>query len=175
MYSSSKTFWFLSLGAVLSNLVKTYPDLKITALVRNPSHVEPVRKLGVEVVKGSFGDIDLISKHARAADVTVNSADSDDVALTSAILAGQRARVVDDGKPPPVLLHTSGVAVFSDGGNEGKHASANSKIWDVSPSLHICLRVRVCSPVSGLALQDSVEADIRSITPQMLHGPVDVP
>jgi len=144
MYSSSKDlFGFLSLGAVLADLVKTYPDLKITALVRNPSHVEPVRNMGVEVVKGSFSDTDLISERARAADITVNSADSDDVALTSAILAGQRARVVDDGKPPPVLLHTSGVAVFSDGGKEGKHDSANSKIWDVSSPLISALHFRV--------------------------------
>jgi hypothetical protein len=144
-----KPFGFLSSGAVLTNLVKTYPNLKITALVRNTSHVEAVRKLGVDVVNGSFSDTNLISERARAADITINTADSDDVALTSAILAGQRARVVDDGKPPPVLLHTSGVAVFSDGGTEGKHDSANSKVWDVRP-LPFLLTYLGGSPASGL-------------------------
>lgn len=96
--------------------------------------------MGVEVVQGSFSDTALITLHARAADITVNTADSDDVALGSAILAGQRARVVDDGKPPPVLVHTSGVAVFSDGGTEGKH-DTTKKIWDVRlPRLSLCLR-----------------------------------
>jgi hypothetical protein len=118
------------LGAVLAELVKTYPELKFTALVRNPSYFEAVRNLGVEVVQGSFGDADLISSHARSADITINSADSDSVVLNEAILTGQRARVVDDGKPPAVLLHTSGVAVFVDGGKEGKH-DPNSKIWNV--------------------------------------------
>ena len=117
-------------GTVLSELIKTYPKLKVTALVRNPSHVKAVRDLGVEVVQGGFSDADLISSHVRAADITFNSADSDDVALHKAILAGQRARVVDDGKPPAVFLHTSGVAVFMDGGQEGKH-DPNSKVWNV--------------------------------------------
>jgi hypothetical protein len=115
---------------VLAELVKAHPELKFTALVRNPSHIEAVRNLGVEVVQGSFSDTDLISSHARAADITINSADSDTTALNEAILTGQRARVVDDSKPRAVLLHTSGVAVFSDDGKEGKH-DPNGKIWNV--------------------------------------------
>ncbi len=54
---------------MLAELVKVHPELKFTALVRNPSHVEAVRSLGVEVVQGSFNDTDLISSHARAADI----------------------------------------------------------------------------------------------------------
>ena len=123
-------FAILPSGSVLAELIKTYPELKVTALVRNPSHIKAVRDLGVEVVQGGFSDADLISSHVRAADITFNSADSDDVALHKAILAGQRARVVDDGKPPPIFLHTSGVAVFMDGGKEGKH-DPNSKVWNV--------------------------------------------
>jgi NAD(P)H-binding len=138
------------LGSVLAELVKTHPELKFTALVRNPSHVEAVRKLGVEVVQGNFSDTDLISSHARAADITINSGDSDSVVLNEAILTGQRARVVDDGKPPAVLLHTSGVAVFMDGGKEGKHDPSNSKIWNVR--LYIAMMSCVfgeSTPVSG--------------------------
>jgi hypothetical protein len=115
---------------VLAELVKTHPELKFTALVRNPSNIEAVRNLGVEVVQGSFSDTDMISSHARAADITINSADSDNTVLNEAILTGQRARVVDDRKSPAVLLHTSGVAVFVDGGKEGKH-DPTSKIWNV--------------------------------------------
>lgn len=118
------------LGSVLAGLVKTHPALKFTALVRNPSHIEAVHNLGVEVVQGSFSDTDIISSHARAADITINAGDSDDVVLIEAILTGQRARVKDDSKPPAILLHTSGLAVFMDGGKEGKH-DPNSKIWNV--------------------------------------------
>lgn len=126
----------MPLGAVLAELVKAHPELKITALVRNPSHVKAIRDLGIEVVEGSFSDTDLISSRVRVADITVNSADSDDVALNAAILAGQRARVENDGKPPAVLLHTSGVAVFVDDGKDGKH-NPNSKVWNVR--LHVAV------------------------------------
>ncbi|KAH9959910.1 hypothetical protein BGW80DRAFT_1232514 [Lactifluus volemus] len=137
--------------AVLVDLLKNYPDLQVTALVRNPANVEAVSALGVKVVQGTFSDADLITSHTRAADITINAADSDDVALTTAILAGHKARVVEDGKPPAILLHTSGVAVFLDGTSEGKH-DPNGKVW-----------------------KDSDEADIRAITNQMIHGAVDVP
>jgi D-arabinose 1-dehydrogenase-like Zn-dependent alcohol dehydrogenase len=102
-------------GAVLVDLLKSYPNLQVTALVRNPAHVEPVSELGVKVVQGSFSDSDLITSHTRAADITVNLANSHKAELTTAILAGQKARVVEDGKPPAILYHTSGVAVFLDG------------------------------------------------------------
>lgn len=115
---------------MLVALLKIYPDLKVTALVRNPAHVEAVKRLGVEVVQGSFSDVDIITKHARAADITVNQGSSDDVTLNEAILAGQKARVEEDKKARPILLHTSGVAVFMDDGKEGKH-DPNSKVWNV--------------------------------------------
>jgi hypothetical protein len=37
-------------GAVLVDLLKSYLNLQVTALVRNPAHVEPVSELGVKVV-----------------------------------------------------------------------------------------------------------------------------
>lgn len=140
---------FSLLGAVLVDLVKRYPDLNITALVRNPSHVEAVRNLGVNVVQGTFSDTELISSRARAAEITVNTAESDDTALNEAILTGQKARVVQDGKPPPVLLHTSGVAVFSDSGKEGKH-DPNGKLWNVGLSSTPPLLRATSSPVLGV-------------------------
>ena len=124
------------LGSVLVDLLNTYPDLKVTALVRNPAHFDAVRGLGVEVVQGAFSDADLITKHARAADITVNTADADDVGLSNAILAGHKARVEEDKKLPAVYLHTSGVAVFLDDGKEGKH-DPNSKVWNVRPRCRI--------------------------------------
>jgi hypothetical protein len=115
---------------VLVDLLRSYPDLEVTALVRNPTFVEVVRALGVKVVQGNFSDTDLITSLARAAEITINAGDSDNITLNAAILAGQKARIVEDGKPPPILLHTSGVAVFMDGTTEGKHG-LNEKVWNV--------------------------------------------
>ena len=118
------------LGAILVELVKHFKDLKITALVRNKDHEEAVRKLGVEVVLGSFDEIDLIAKHARTADITVNVAGSDDIMLTKVILAGQKARVVEDKKNPAALVHTSGVAVFAGEERDGRH-DPGLRLWNV--------------------------------------------
>lgn len=119
------------LGSVLVALLKAHPNLKVTALVRNPAQVDAVSGLGVVVVEGKFSDLDLITKHARAADITINTASSDDLELTNAILAGHKARFEEDKKAPAILFHTSGVAVFMDDGKEGKH-DPNSKVWNVS-------------------------------------------
>ena len=118
------------LGAVLADLVGAFPDLDVTALVRNPQHFNALKSLGVKVIPGSFSDTDIITSNARAADITLNIGDSDDIALTEAILAGQRARVAEDHKPPAALLHTSGVAVFADPARDGKH-EPNAKVWNV--------------------------------------------
>ncbi|KAH8999827.1 NAD-binding protein [Lactarius hatsudake] len=138
------------IGAVLVKLA-SFSNVEITALVRSNAHLDAVRRPRVEVVQGTFGDTDLITSHARAADITVNTADSDDVGLTTAILAGQKARVVEDKKNPAVLLHTSGVAVFADASRDGRH-DPNLKVWN-----------------------DGNEEDIRAIDTDRLHGPVDVP
>jgi hypothetical protein len=117
---------------VLADLVQAYPDIRVTALIRNLAH-SPALKANnkvVDVVEGSFSDIALITSKAREADITFNTGDSDDVELTKAILAGQRLRVTVDSKPPAALVHISGVAVFADGTTDGKH-DPRAKVWNV--------------------------------------------
>lgn len=50
---------------------------------------------------------------SAAADVVLNVADCDDVALTGAVLDGMRARFAATGRRP-VLVHTSGTGVIMD-------------------------------------------------------------
>ncbi|KAI0311124.1 hypothetical protein OF83DRAFT_1177883 [Amylostereum chailletii] len=137
-------------GAVLTGLLKRYPEWAVAALVRNEKHFEAVRSVGVTVVPGSFADKSLIADHAYAADIVINCADCDDLPLTEAILSGIRKRF-QEGKPKGILIHTSGTGCFVDGKLEGKFDS-QGKIWN-----------------------DTNEDDIRSITPAMPHGQVDVP
>ncbi|KAH8980019.1 hypothetical protein EDB92DRAFT_1954368 [Lactarius akahatsu] len=121
--------------AVLSALVKVHPTLSVTAL-------------------GSFTDahgLELVERHARAADVVVNAACSDDLALHSAILAGQRKRVEVDGKPRGALVHTSGGAMSLDPSRAGAY-DLNGEIWN-----------------------DSNPANVRALTTSMVHGQVDIP
>jgi putative NADH-flavin reductase len=120
----------LCLGAILADFVKNFKDLQITAIVRNKNHIKAVSKLGVNVVEGEFSNAELVAKHARTADITINAAGSDDVPLTEAILAGQMARVEEDGKARAALLHTSGVAVFAGEERDGRHYPDHKK-WNV--------------------------------------------
>jgi len=143
-------------GAILVDLLEHFNEVRITALVRKKAHndnkvsaSEAVRNLGVEVVEGQFSDTELIVKHARTADITINAAGSDDVPLTNAILAGQKARVDEDKNRPAALFHTSGVAVFAGKQHSGRH-DPNLKLWN-----------------------DSNEEDISNINAEMLHGQVD--
>jgi hypothetical protein len=78
------------LGSVLVALRKAHPDLKVTALAFNPAHVDVVSRLGAEVVQGSFSDTNLITLRACESDITINTASSDDVELTNAILDGPK-------------------------------------------------------------------------------------
>ena len=119
----------LYLGAILVDLLKHFKEVQIIALVRK-RNVDAVRALGVEVVEGQFSDAELITKHARTADITINAAGSDDIPLTNAILAGQKDRVDKDKKPPAALLHTSGVAVFAGNDRSGRH-DPNIRLWSV--------------------------------------------
>jgi hypothetical protein len=124
----------LPLGAVLADLVQAYPDIKVTALVRNLAHSAALKANNnvVDVVEGSFSDIALITSKARDADITFNTGDSDDVELTKAILAGHKLRTTEDKKSPAALVHISGVAVFADGTTDGKH-DPGAKVWNVRP------------------------------------------
>jgi nucleoside-diphosphate-sugar epimerase len=49
-------------GSVLESLVKTFPELEISALLRSPSEEFRERYPGVKVVKGSFDDFEVIEK-----------------------------------------------------------------------------------------------------------------
>ncbi|KAH9055694.1 hypothetical protein EDB87DRAFT_1687887 [Lactarius vividus] len=121
-------------GAVLSALLKAHPTLSVTALVRRLGVVER-----------------LVERHARAADVVVNAACSDDLALLSAILVGQRKRVEVDGRPRGALVHTSGGAISLDPSRAGAY-DLNGEIWN-----------------------DSNPADVRALTTSMVQGQVDIP
>lgn len=110
-------------------LKKHYPELQIHALVRKLTHLEKVRSAGATPIQGSFRDEQLIEEQAYEADIVINAADSDDVALTEAILRGLKRRH-EAGRAKGTLIHTSGVAVFLDSEKEGKR-DPNGKIWNV--------------------------------------------
>lgn len=97
-------------GSVLVPLIKRYPEWKISALVRNKKDFASIRGLGVKVVEGSFTDANLITEQSRVANIVINTADADDLPLTTAILTGLKQRF-DEGKSKGALIHTSGCGI----------------------------------------------------------------
>jgi hypothetical protein len=122
-------------GAVIVALRKRFPAWPVAALIRNEAHHAAIRALGISVVHGSLADYTLIEEQAYEADIVVNAADADDFPATEAILRGLKRRH-DAGRPKGTLVHTSGVAVFSDGKKEGK-SYPDAKIYNVG--LHFLL------------------------------------
>ena len=59
--------------AMLVALLKAHPNRKVTAVVRNPAHIDAVRHLSVEVIQGSFSDTNLITLRARESDIAINT------------------------------------------------------------------------------------------------------
>jgi uncharacterized protein YbjT (DUF2867 family) len=101
----------------------------VIALVRNEAHHAAIRALGVTVVHGSLADTALIEGQAYEADIVVNAASADDLPATKAILRGLKRRH-DAGRRKGTLVHTSGVAVFTDGTKEGKFYP-DAKVYNV--------------------------------------------
>ncbi|KAI0038116.1 hypothetical protein FA95DRAFT_1613624, partial [Auriscalpium vulgare] len=63
-------------GSVITALREQRPNLEITALVRNPAHVDAIRATGASVIHGSFNDAKLVEDQVYAHDVVINTADS---------------------------------------------------------------------------------------------------
>jgi len=67
----------------------------------------------LKTIIGSLDDHDVLEQAASEADIIFQSADSDHLPSTHAILRGMKKRF-EDIKTPPVLIHTSGTAVLAD-------------------------------------------------------------
>lgn len=90
-----------------------HPDIRISALVRSKADVGAVKAAGAdEVILSSHTDLEQIRTAASAADIVLNAADSDDLPLTKAIIAGLKTHL--QGGKQSILIHTSGTGVVSD-------------------------------------------------------------
>jgi len=97
-------------GDALYAIANTYPDLEITALVRNSDKGAKVASqyAKIRLVYGTLDDIELLTKEAAGTDIVVHTADCDHVASAHALVAGlQRS-----GRKT-YLIHTSGTGILS--------------------------------------------------------------
>ncbi|KAF2854107.1 NAD dependent epimerase/dehydratase family protein [Plenodomus tracheiphilus IPT5] len=97
-------------GDTLYAIANTYPDLEITALVRNSDKGAKVaaRYAKVRLVYGDLDSADLLKKEASQADIVVHTANCDHVASAEALVAG----LALSGKKT-YLIHTSGTGILA--------------------------------------------------------------
>ncbi|KAG8686708.1 hypothetical protein FRC09_013959 [Ceratobasidium sp. 395] len=136
-------------GSLLVKLLTEYPSATFTALVRQPEAAQIVKALApsrITIALGSHSDLALIEQESTKADLVVNAASCDDVALTKSVINGLGKR-----EKKGLLLHTSGIAIIFDGDMTGTITAQGQKIWD-----------------------DTNAEDMRVIPPAAPHRPVDL-
>lgn len=90
-------------GAIAATLVRA--GHRVRGLVRDPRKAAAVAACGITPVLGALDAAPLLAAEARAADATVNAADSDHAGAAATLLAACAGRA---------LLHTSGISLLSD-------------------------------------------------------------
>jgi len=102
-------------SSVANRLLALETPFPITALTRSKDKAELINNLRphVKAVVGTLEDLDLLEEQASKHDITINTADADNLGATQAILRGQAKRKEETGHRP-ILIHTSGTGVLTD-------------------------------------------------------------
>ncbi|KAL6704632.1 hypothetical protein ACN47E_008029 [Coniothyrium glycines] len=115
-------------GDVLYAIANTYPDLEITALVRNSDKGAKVASqyAKIRLVYGTLDHVELLTAEAAKADIVVHTADCDHVASAHALVAGlQRS-----GRKT-YLIHTSGTGILSwEDFGENTYGAERDTVYD---------------------------------------------
>ena len=108
----------------------TYPDLEITALVRNSDKGAKIAAQypKIKLVYGDLDSTDVITKASAAADIVLHHANCDHEASAAAIVAGLGSK--PDGEKG-YLIHTSGTGILSYADFEIKsYGTKSDKVYD---------------------------------------------
>jgi hypothetical protein len=101
-----------SLGTLLVPFKNAFPNYKIVSTIRSEKDANAVRAAGVdEVIIASFEELDKLRNAASKADVVINGANSDELALVKALIEGLKVKA-KTSKAKPILIHTSGTGVI---------------------------------------------------------------
>ncbi|OAL54698.1 NAD(P)-binding protein [Pyrenochaeta sp. DS3sAY3a] len=147
MASSRPSVFLLGVGYIGNNVLDSLLVAKysVTALVRQAEQASVLKKAGAKTVLGTLADLQLITAQTSQHEITINTANCDDLPSVEAILAGVKQRIAA-GKPS-TYLHTSGTGELEDG---ALGMYKNDKIY-----------------------RDDVREDIDAIPPTSMHRHVD--
>ncbi|KZW01387.1 NAD(P)-binding protein [Exidia glandulosa HHB12029] len=160
-------------GTLLVELVKAYPQARLTVLLRSSTHDETIKALDaerIEIVHASLpDDRAVIVQCASQADVVFNCTDADNIQLVQALLEGMRK---PGSSSKPVLIHTSGTQLVMDDaeGNFKEDSKAFSDMVEDD-----ILRIPSTAPhrdVDDLIFEADKKGDISAciIAPSLIWG-----
>ncbi|KAH7359730.1 NAD dependent epimerase/dehydratase family protein [Pyrenochaeta sp. MPI-SDFR-AT-0127] len=115
-------------GDALYAIANTYPDLEITALVRNSDKGAKVASqyAKVRLVYGDLDSTELLTSEASKADIVVHTADCDHLGSAKAIIAG-----LAQNQEKTYLIHTSGTGVLAFEDAESRtYGLKREKVYD---------------------------------------------
>ncbi|PVI07642.1 NAD(P)-binding protein [Periconia macrospinosa] len=115
-------------GDALYKIATTYPDLEITALVRNSDKGAKVAAQypRVRLVYGDIGNLELLSAEAAKADVILHTANAGNVAAVEALVAGLAQK-----QTPAYIIHSAGTGSLGVPDVQNNTlGSASEKVYD---------------------------------------------
>lgn len=93
-------------GSLLVKLKEVRPDLKLHALTRRDEQAAELKALGIEPVRGSVEDADVIKEWVGKSDIVIHAASADDDKGVFAIVDGIKAR--PQGSKRLIYIQTTG-------------------------------------------------------------------
>lgn len=93
-------------GSLLVKLREVRPDLQLHALTRRDDQAAELKQLGIEPIKGSLTDVQLIKDWAAKADIIIHTASADHEISVFAIVEGLQSR--PQGSPRAIYIQLSG-------------------------------------------------------------------
>lgn len=134
---------------------------RVRGLTRGTANAARLAASGIEPVRGSLDDAELLSREASQSDGVINAASADHVGAVQALIAGLQG----SGK---ALLHTSGSSVVGD---DARGSCASDRVFDEDSTL-------VVSPTKqprrelDLRVLGAAALGIRSavICPSLIYG-----
>ncbi|RDW81834.1 hypothetical protein BP6252_02946 [Coleophoma cylindrospora] len=112
-------------GQLVADLSKQNPELQLVGLVRNDEQAKKIaaRLPAIETVLGDLSSHAILMREAEKADVVIQSADCDDVALAKTLIKG-----LAQGGKGGSFIQISGAASLADVPNG--HGQPSSKVYD---------------------------------------------
>lgn len=164
-------------GDALYAVANTYPDLEITALVRNSDKGAKVASQypKVRLVYGNLDSTELLTAEASAANIVLHCADCDHAGAATALVSGL-SRNANPG--PSYLIHTSGTGVLAwadfEENTYGYHREHTYNDWEGIKEVTSLPDTALHRNVDKIILGASKgEGDIHSaiVCPPNIYGP----